>query len=705
MSKFIPLFISGLTVVSAPSFSEENLETFRSFTGFTGLINTTNSEVLKSGTWDFGYNNMLDYRGEEYLDGHNLVFSAGLFEGFEVSGLIASNSMQDSLFDRNSHTEREQVRDLSFNAKYRIPMIPKEWFSLSIGSKDIGGAANQYRMNFAVASKEWKDFRFSAGLANSDHTTGMMNGAFGGVEWFPLDWFALQVEYDAEAVNAAARITIPKEWLYDLGELTLTSRFYSNTDYSAEDDVYWGVNFKAPFSDEHQSRVSHVEAAPAPVIVTNRSKPKAEKVIAAEKAKVAVESEEPNQTEKVSRADLNKLSRKLRNVLIADGFESVRVGFNQQPVVLVSFENSVFNRNELDALGLVAGRISELFSGTNAEFVLQLKNHGLPMLSLSGDVQSYEGFIKHNQSPAIQVKLGSMRSIGGVSWVGLESSNTPYFKPRVTLSPELSSTHATELGVFDYSLAIRADLTVPLWQGGGFNISAQSVVSESSDFEDFGAFDGRSEDDGVNNAFFYQTFQLPWGIYNQTKIGYFREHHKYTGFINETAWVSPDGNHQLTNTYGFFDYKDYDSDRDYHTFGYQYNWAEKDITFHVTGGKFWRKDSGVRVETRFWFGDSYVALYGEETNTQMAGVAISIPLSKRKSMNVTKFGQIKGNHAWRHQVGTKIGDSNNYLVYQQGYTPQTSISLDRTFLNQGRTSVEYVYNNLQRLRDAYLTYK
>ncbi|OCQ20161.1 hypothetical protein A7985_17160 [Pseudoalteromonas luteoviolacea] len=705
MSKFFSLFASSLVVVSAPSFSSENLNTFRTFTGFTGLINTTNAEVLEVGEWDVGYNNMLDFRGNEYVDGHNIALSAGLFEGLEVSGFIAASSIHDSLFDPNVQAEGDQIRDLSFNAKYRIPLIPKDWFSLSIGSKDIGGAENQYKTHFAVASKEWDDFRFSFGIASSDHTTGMLDGTFGGIEWMPLDWFALQVEYDAEAVNAGARVTVPKEWLFDLGELTLTSRFYSGTDFS-EKDVYWGFNFKAPFSAQYQLRKKTVEAAPAPIKVTNTVVPTQTRSRISEQA-IARENDTNLQKGKQTtpKADMNKLARKLRNVLIADGFESVRVGFNRKPVVIVSFENSVFNRNEIDALGLVAGRITELFSHTNADFVLQLKNHGLPMLSLSGDVGSYQRFIDNGESPQVNARLGAMRSIGGITWVGLESANSPYFKPRVTISPELSSTHATELGVLDYSLALRADVTVPVWKGAGFNVSAQTVVSESDDFENTGPFNDRSVDNGVSNAFFYQTYQLPFGIYNQTRIGFFKEFYKYTGIINETAWVSPEGNHKVTNTYGFFDYKDYNSDRDYHTVEYQYNWVDQDITFHVTGGKFWRKDKGFKVETRFWFGDSYVSLYGEDTNAQVAGIALSIPLSKRKSMNVTKFGQIKGNHAWRHQVGTRVGDDSNFLVYQQAYTPKTDISLNRTFFNQGRSSVGYIYSNLPRLREAYLAYK
>ncbi|MDK1289555.1 YjbH domain-containing protein [Pseudoalteromonas umbrosa] len=705
MSKLFPLLAPGLVAIATPSFADEPLKTYRNFTGFTGLINTTNTEALESGSVDIGYNNMLDYSGNEYVDGHNIIFSAGVFDGLEVSGLIAAHTMHDNMFDPVIYAEK-QIRDLSFNLKYQIPFIPKDWFTIAVGSKDIGGAANRYKTHFAVASKEWADFRFSAGIAKSDHETGLLNGAFGGIEWMPLDWFALQVEYDAEAVNAAARVVVPKEWLYDIGELTLTSRFYSSSDFAAN-DTYWGVNFKTSLYTKYQPVSAGVKAAPVYANNSNKSsRPEPlKKTTVLQSNQTELASIKASHVSSLDRTELNKLARALRDILIEDGFESVRVGFTAQPLIMVSLENASFNNNEIDALGLAAGRVAEVFSGTSAKFILELQNHGISMVSLSGDVALYEQFIKENVDPGVYVKVGGMQQPRGITWVGLESSNQRFLKPRVTLSPEVNSTHATEFGVLDYSLAIKADVNLPLWKGAGFNVSAQTLVSESDDFKEKKIFDDLSEDNGVRNAFFYQTYQLPWGFYNQTKVGFFREFHKYTGIINETAWVSPNGSHKFTNTYGYFDYQDYDSNRDFHTIDYQYYWAERDVSIHITGGKFWRKDSGFKVETRFWFGDSYIALFGEDTNAQVAGVAVSIPLSKRKNMNVTKFGQVKGNSSWRHQVGTRIGESHNNLVYQQAYQPRLPVSINETFLNRGRSSVDYINSNLPRLRDAYITYK
>ena len=216
--------------------ASEKINNYQSFTGYTGLINTPNASVLEKGMIDIGYNNQLDLRGNKYMDGHNFIFSAGLFDGLEVSGQIAANSMNDNMFYSEG---RGQLRDLSFNAKYKLPYIPKNWLSVAVGAKDIGGASNKYETYYAVASKELWDFRFSAGYAG-DRATGQMDGPFAGIEWQPLDWFALQAEHDADAFNAAAKVTVPKKWLYDIGELTFTSRFYSSSDY-AEDDIIGGL--------------------------------------------------------------------------------------------------------------------------------------------------------------------------------------------------------------------------------------------------------------------------------------------------------------------------------------------------------------------------------------------------------------------------------------------------------------------------------
>ncbi|MBH0029179.1 YjbH domain-containing protein [Pseudoalteromonas sp. SWN29] len=713
MYRVRPLFVGGLATLCLPAFAADELASFQSFNGYTGLINTPTAEVLDTGIIDIGYNNQLDLRGSKYEDGHNYIFSAGLFDGLEVSGQIAANSMNDNLF----YTEgRGQTRDLSFNAKYQIPYIPKNWFSLAFGAKDVGGAANNYETYYAVASKELGDFRFSAGISKSERLTGQMDGAFAGIEWQPFDWFTLQAEHDGEAENAAARITIPKKWLYDVGTLTLTSRFYSSSDFD-EESTYWGVNFSTPLT----SSVKHASAEPAPQPVKKQSiggnSPDPQYLIAKKSAvknnALEVQSTHDiprhvaqHHTEKNSASkNVNRQVSSLKAKLAQDGFENLLVGFNSQNQIIVQFENSIFNRNDIDAFGLVLGRIAEYITPANAQFNVVLAKYDIPLMSITGQVDNYREFIEGNLTPDLNVTKGALVMPKGVTWVGLTRTNSPYFKPRVTFGPALTNSYATELGVYDFSLALRADIDIPLWYGAGVTAGGQVHVANSDDFDKDAPFRRLREKTGIDRAVFYQTLELPFGLYNQTQVGFFKETYDYTGITNETTWLSDAGRHKVTANVGYFEYEDYQGNRDYKTLSYQYNWVEKNITLHATAGEFWSEDTGAKVESRFWFGDSYLSLFLEDTAVRKVGIAFSIPLTPRKDMNVTRFGQVKGAEAWRHTASTQIGESHNQLVFNQGYTPSTAISLDKTFLNQGRMSSDYIYGNLSRLKDVYIKYK
>ena len=123
MSK-LNLFLGSAIALSSPLALADNVNNYQSFAAFTGLINTPNAETVEKGHGIIGYNNQLapsafkarysnDENGIRYVDGHNFKFSAGLFEGFEIQGMLAAYSIHTNKFiGRNS-----EIRDLSFNAK------------------------------------------------------------------------------------------------------------------------------------------------------------------------------------------------------------------------------------------------------------------------------------------------------------------------------------------------------------------------------------------------------------------------------------------------------------------------------------------------------------------------------------------------------------------------------------------------------------
>ena len=711
MPKFNTLFLSCAAALSLPAVADD-IKNYQSFSGYTGLINIPNAEVEQSGSANVGFNNQLDLRGVKYVDGYNYIFAAGLIEGLEVSGQIASSTMNDNMFANAEN--RKQLRDLSFNAKYQIPYIPKDWFSVAIGAKDLGGASNKYETYYVVASKELWDFRLSAGVGTNEKLTGKMDGAFAGVEWQPLEWFSLLTEYDAEAVNAAARITVPKKWLFDIGELTFTSRFYSSTDFSEDKDSYWGVNFSLPLSDEAKSNYKSVK--PGPYVEPINTKPVAkindhgfgffQASMAPELAKqpealtTANVEHAPNE---LANTSLSGHVEQLKEALIGDGFENVVVGFTTS-TVFVNFENSVFNRNDIDAIGVVLGRITEYVNVENKHFSVQLAKSDLPLIAIKGSIDNYRAFIERGNSPDLNIMQGRVSIPEGVVWAG-KAEASPYFKPRLTVNPVLSSTYATEFGVFDYSVGVRATLDIPLWKGAGINVAAQTIVEESDDFEDRKVFDNYSLDEGIVNASLYQTFALPYGFYNQTQIGFYKDYFDFKAIINNTAWLSPEGRHKLSAKIAYYDFADYRASREYETLSLDYNGVEQDITLHASGGNYFYGDSGYKLESRFWYGDSYVGIFYQETDSQKVGVAINIPLTPRKDMNVTRFGQLKGKSAWRTSVSTRVGNDINTLIFNEGYAPTSSITLDNTVFNKGRLNSSYIYSNLARMKEAYESYK
>lgn len=701
--------VCALTV-SSPLLADETMTHGIAYNGFTGLFHTPSAEVMDKGTVDIGYSNQLEIKGK-YTDGHNFTFSAGLFDGLEATGRITSSSMHDNLFSSSSNG---QIRDLSFNAKYQIPFIPKDWVSVAVGAKDVGGAANNYEAFYAVASKQWWDFRFSAGVGTSDTLTGQLDGVFAGIEYQPFTWLAVLAEHDAEAFNLGARVTIPKEWLYDIATVSFNSRFYSNTEL-ASDDTYWGVNISMPLSDEAQTNYTPVR--PAPVTLKSIEKPtNITKVTSQSNITVQPENKHTSNKKptinsvvaKITETDsnTNQQIHGLKNALVNDGFENIRVGISNSQLIIVEFENSVFNRNEIDALGLVLGRITEHLANSDNEFVVRLSKQGIPQLQIKGRLDNYRRFVNENITPDLMISNEfSNQNSSGVKWAGNGSSNSPYFVPRLSFTPSLATTYATELGVYDYSLALQADLHMPLWYGAGINVTGQVNVANSEDFEQGKIFQNSRQETGIKRAIVYQTFALPFNIYNQTQFGLYQDYFDFIGITNETVWQSPEGRHKLKAKLGYFEYKDYNTDkRDYSIYSYRYLWAEKDVSFHITAGQFWNEDNGYKLETKFWFGDANIALTYSNTTIEKVGIGFSIPLTPRKDMDAGNW-QIKGTNSWNHSVQTRIGESHNQLDFGSATTPRSSISIDQNFLNQDRMSSSYVYAHLARLKEAFETYK
>ena len=82
----------------------------------------------------------------------------------------------------------------------------------------------------------------------------------------------------------------------------------------------------------------------------------------------------------------------MQDALINDGFDNVVVGYTST-TVFVNFENSVFNRNDIDAIGVVLGRIAENIVNEITHYSVQLSKTDIPLLAISGNIDNYRLFI------------------------------------------------------------------------------------------------------------------------------------------------------------------------------------------------------------------------------------------------------------------------------------------------------------------------
>jgi hypothetical protein len=139
---------------------------------------------------------------------------------------------------------------------------------------------------------------------------------------------------------------------------------------------------------------------------------------------------------------------------------------------------------------------------------------------------------------------------------------------------------------------------------------------------------------------------------------------------------------------------------------YKYYNAHLNATAELQVGKYWQRDKGLIFKVERMFGDVSLNLTykntkidGEEAN-QFIGLGFSIPLTPRKDYN-NKYFQVRGKPKWNYSVNTLIGESHNRLTPGTGDNTKQFYNLDSAFYNHDRLGSEYIYENSNRLKEAY----
>ena len=308
------------------------------------------------------------------------------------------------------------------------------------------------------------------------------------------------------------------------------------------------------------------------------------------------------------------------------------------------------------------------------------------------------------------------------------NANDSWLKPRFTFWPSLVSGVGTDFGMYDVSVALVSHLELPLWPGGALSAVHMTQLAETEDFKDGRYFGDWKQKTGLQEYSLHQTFALPFNIKNMTFAGRYRE--SYNFVANEIRWQNTDGSHRinlLTAKYEnqeIAERKPYqgcnilfpacwppeeEAEREVMMAMYRYYSSKFDASAEIRVGQYWQQDKGVIFKLERMFGDVTINLSYKNTKidnekaNQFAGIGISIPLTPRKDHS-NKYFQVRGIPKWNYTVDTLVGleDKNlNDLTPGTGDSARMFYNLDNFYYNLDRLGKAYIYNNAERLKQAF----
>lgn len=680
---FVCLLISTMAQAGAAEFHNA-----LSLQGFTGILNTPNAHVTEEGKLYALYSNQeeIEWRSKARSQ-DNYMISIGLFDRFEAGGRFVEAP--------------GAARDLSFNGKLRIPFIPTDSFlpQLAVGVQDISGGknANMLKTYYAVASQELWRLRFSLGYGTGPDR---MDGLFGGAELKTCDWFYLLADYDTKETNVGARVVTPHLFGYPLN-LQLTAK--TSLDHNPG-NIELAVGLQLPLGLEHHG------SAPIPAVaVQSQPLPPPTGVPAPEAGSdsrhiplpvnggVNADSSDPQ---------LRLLLQKLAN----QGFLNLRVGTKGEMLV-VEFENSRFNQNELDAFGVVAGTALRHMPTDCKEVRLISRKKNLVILQLTAPAQELRDFYLDAATEGkLQGKLHISEEVandGDVVYIKGEE-NSSVLNSSLVLYPGLKTYLGTEIAAFDYLLSLKADLFVDTWKGGVINAGWDLPLLWSENFDNGKYFGDERDDSRMDRLMLFQALRPTPGL--MAILGAGMVVHDTYGTVNEAIWSPGMGAHRFRLMQAYGEDRDHRKNESY-LGGYRYYHAPLDTSLEATVGRFWTEDTGFMLELKRFFGDTAVIFYYKNSeatdnkNHQAVGVQFSLPLTPRQDMK-PKPVQVRGSEEWSYSEESEIAKNGswNYIGTTIGTKPETPFNIGRVFYNRDRLNEGYIRKHLLRMRDAYVKY-
>ncbi len=720
------------------------VQTTMTSAGYTGLGLTPNAHLLGWGYLEGAYDNQLPgivgsaRRGVvDNPTGHNYVLGFGLLPNLEISGRLATNSLQDSCIGAPGCG----VRDLSAAGKVAIGLDAANRWRIAAGATDIGGAVTYFRTYYGVLTYNDGPFEASGGLARRsgpgrNGSRSPLDGPFAAAALQPIPLVRGHIEYADGNAWAGVRVFAPANWLPEGWSLSAGANARLN-DNNLTERTWYSASlsiplYKAPsMPGRKEAPLPALQPGQQPLPAYEARIPAPPPAPAPEPAtpQAAAPAPAPRPIQPATDTQLHALA----DALEAKGLDDIWIGRMDDGTVAIRANNAAYAWNSADALGAALGAVARSLSETRSGYRLILTERQVPLVAVTGQADCLREWI---ETPANTCTAGQLSTPGtlpleplhdGARWV-VQKQKPAWQTVRVRVSPVLRTTVGTEVGAFDYAVGANVAAQLPLWAGASVDAGVNLPIAESDDFERGRVFFNRRIASGLERLSFTQTLRVPlervmspgqglrWNpsaLTAQATVGRIGSY--YDGALGELRWEPGEGRHRFSAQAGAFRNNEFEGGRgplgslrraNPLLASYRYSVMATRTDLEATAGQFLHNDRGLQFGLKQWFADTSVSVYyrrsafeGQRTR-QVAGITLSLPIGPRRDWNPVPHVQVGGTPRFSHSVETTVREPSggNPQAFGTGLRPPVA-GLNDTF-NSDRSGLAYFEDNTRRIRDA-----
>lgn len=647
------------------------------------------------------YSNQIENKWRDrtsYQD--NYLFSIGLFSFVEIGG-------------RLTWAPDAGARDLSANVKLssepffkKYPYVPV----VALGMQDVSGGASFFKSKYAVISEDLWRLRLSAGYASGPK---QMDGPFAAGEFKAHDMLYLLGEYDTKETNVGGRVVLPHFWKIPI---SFTAIAKTSIDHKPGNfDVAVGLSLPLDFKVRGKEQVKAVAGTGGAATADTVREP-AVLPHSAANSNVTIQSPTPE----IQNNDASASLLTLRDRLVRAGFQNVRVCDKNGDTVVIEYENSIFNHNELDALGVVFGIAGESIKKDIDSLLIIIKKKNIRMMQIYAPFRAVKSFMDNgrylNVLKTDMAISSTVHDDAGTTFVSGDD-NSSALSMSLVLWPGLSTWVGTDYGAFDYILSLKPDLYVNLWKGGMLNARWDIPLFWSDNLDNGKPYRDSRTPTKMDRLMFFQGIKLLPGL--MANLGAGTLTHNLHGTTNELAWQPGSGKHRIRIAQAWGHNANTHKDMESYLASYRFYHSPLDLSLEGTAGKFWEQDRGFSLEMKRYFGDTTFSIYyknttidkdvrqGFPTHWQAVGVQLAFPLTPQKDMKHYYKMQLRGTDEWNYGQETTLASGNsagaNYLPPVPLAVPLIfSGSLHNQYLNRDRLNESYIKAHLEQIRDVWL---